>query len=38
MGRSFIAETVFSHLSKLKLIDTAQAAGYFVALHVLLLP
>lgn len=34
----FIAETVFSHPSKLALIDRARAAGYFVALHVLMLP
>jgi predicted ABC-type ATPase len=38
LGRSFIAETVFSHPSKLELIDTAQAAGYVVVLHVLLIP
>ncbi|MBE1551874.1 putative ABC-type ATPase [Mycobacterium sp. OAS707] len=38
LGRSFIAETVFSHPSKLELIDTAQAAGYTVALHALLIP
>jgi predicted ABC-type ATPase len=37
-GRQFIAETVFSHPSKLALIDQAQEAGYFVALHVLMLP
>jgi predicted ABC-type ATPase len=37
-GRSFIAETVFSHPSKLALINTAQAAGYTVALHVMLIP
>ncbi len=37
-GEQFIAETVFSHPSKLELIDEAQSAGYFVALHVLLLP
>jgi len=37
-GRQFIAETVFSHPAKLALIDQAQAAGYFVALHVLMLP
>lgn len=36
--RSFIAETVFSHPSKLELIDTARAAGYTVVLHVLLIP
>jgi predicted ABC-type ATPase len=38
LGRSFIAETVFSHPSKLELIDTAHAANYTVALHVLLIP
>lgn len=38
LGTSFIAETVFSHPSKLELIDTAHAAGYVVALHVLLIP
>jgi predicted ABC-type ATPase len=38
LSRSFIAETVFSHPSKLELIDTAQAADYTVALHVLLIP
>jgi predicted ABC-type ATPase len=37
-GRPFIAETVFSHPSKLALIDQAQKADYFVALHVLMLP
>lgn len=37
-GGQFIAETVFSHPSKLALIDHARAAGYFVALHVLMLP
>lgn len=34
----FIAETVFSHPSKLDLIGRARAAGYSVALHVLLTP
>ena len=38
LGRSFIAETVFSHPSKLELIDAAHAAGYTVVLHVLLIP
>lgn len=33
-----IAETVFSHPSKLDLIDEAHVAGYDVALHVLLVP
>jgi predicted ABC-type ATPase len=37
-GRSFIAETVFSHPSKLELIDQAHAAGYTVVLHVVLVP
>jgi predicted ABC-type ATPase len=37
-GNQFIAETVFSHPSKVALIDQAQEAGYFVALHVLMLP
>ena len=38
LGESFIAETVFSHPSKLELIDTAHAAGYIVVSHVLLIP
>ncbi|MCI4675784.1 zeta toxin family protein [Candidatus Mycolicibacterium alkanivorans] len=37
-GRSFIAETVFSHPSKLGLLAEAQAAGYIVALHVVIVP
>lgn len=37
-GRSFIAETVFSHASKLDLIRDAKTAGYQVVLHVLLVP
>lgn len=37
-GRSFIAETVFSHPSKLELIRSAQQAGYNVVLHVMLVP
>lgn len=37
-GRSFIAETVFSHRSKLDLIRSAQEAGYQVVLHALLVP
>jgi len=36
--RQFIAETVFSHPSKVALIDRAQEAGYFVAMHVLVVP
>lgn len=35
-GRSFIAETVFSHPSKLELIRQAKARGYTVFLHVVL--
>ncbi|WP_374025860.1 zeta toxin family protein [Mycobacterium sp. HNNTM2301] len=38
LGEPFIAETVFSHPSKLELIDTAQAAGYTVILHAVLIP
>lgn len=34
----FITETVFSHPSKLNLIDQAVAAGYYVKLHVLAVP
>lgn len=37
-GSSFIAETVFSHPSKLELIRAAREAGYVVVLHVLLIP
>ncbi|WP_137724175.1 zeta toxin family protein [Prescottella subtropica] len=37
-GESFIAETVFSHPSKLELIDRARAAGYVIVLHVVLVP
>lgn len=37
-GESFIAETVFSHPSKLELIDTAHSAGYTVVVHCLLIP
>jgi predicted ABC-type ATPase len=37
LDRSFIAETVFSHPSKLELIDTAHAADYTVVVHVLLI-
>jgi predicted ABC-type ATPase len=37
-GRSFIAETVFSHRSKLDLIRSAQGAAYQLVLHVMLVP
>lgn len=36
--RAFLAETVFSHPSKLELIRQAKDAGYAVALHVVLVP
>src|ERR1700759_17326 len=38
LGASFIAETVFSHPSKLELVDAAHAADYTIVLHVLLIP
>jgi predicted ABC-type ATPase len=34
----FIAETVFSHPSKLDLLREAAAAGYYTAVHVVLVP
>lgn len=34
----FLAETVFSHPSKLDLVDLAIAAGYTVSVHALLVP
>lgn len=37
-GRSFIAETVFSHESKLDLVRNAHAHGYTVVLHAVLIP
>ncbi|MGV9713716.1 zeta toxin family protein [Gordonia sp. NPDC003424] len=37
-GESFIAETVFSHPSKLDLLDAAHAAGYSVVVHAVLIP
>ncbi|SNT45303.1 zeta toxin family protein [Rhodococcoides kyotonense] len=37
-GESFIAETVFSHPSKLELVDAARRAGYVVVLHVIMVP
>lgn len=36
--RSFIGETVFSHPSKLDLVERALAAGYLVTLHVVVVP
>jgi predicted ABC-type ATPase len=38
LGASFIAETVFSHPSKLELIDAARDQDYTIVLHVLLIP
>jgi predicted ABC-type ATPase len=38
LGRSFIAETVFSHPSKLELLRAARAADFTVALHVVMIP
>jgi predicted ABC-type ATPase len=38
LGRPFVAETVFSHPSKLELIRDAHQANYIVVLHVLLIP
>ncbi|MCA2244351.1 AAA family ATPase [Mycobacterium sp. WUMAC-067] len=38
LGRSFIAETVFSHPSKLDLIHTAHRADFTVVLHAMLIP
>jgi predicted ABC-type ATPase len=35
---SFVAETVFSHPSKLQLIDDALAVGYQVSLHIIVVP
>lgn len=37
-GESFIAETVFSHPSKLDLIQRAPDVGYAVTLHVVVIP
>lgn len=36
--RSFSTETVFSHPSKLDLIDQANALGYLITLHVVMIP
>jgi predicted ABC-type ATPase len=38
LGESFIAETVFSHPSKLELLDDAQSHGYTVVVHAVLIP
>jgi predicted ABC-type ATPase len=37
-AKSFITETVFSHPSKVDLVDDTIARGYLVHLHVILLP
>jgi len=37
-GRPFIAETVFSHRSKLDLLRSARQGGYQVVLHAMLVP
>ncbi len=37
-GRSIIAETVFSHPSKLDFIRRATAAGYMTTMHVIMIP
>lgn len=37
-GKSFIAETVFSHPSKLELVSDAHEHGYTVALHAVMIP
>jgi len=36
--QSFVTETVFSHSSKVALIENAVAAGYVVSLHVMIIP
>lgn len=36
--RSFVTETVFSHPSKVDLIEAAVTAGYIVSLHVMIIP
>jgi predicted ABC-type ATPase len=36
--RSFATETVFSHPSKVELVEEAVAAGYLVTLHVVMVP
>lgn len=37
-GTSFVTETVFSHTSKVQLVLDARAAGFRVALHVVMIP
>jgi len=38
LRRPLVAETVFSHPSKLDLMDEARRGGYYVALHVIMVP
>jgi len=38
LRQPFIAETVCSHRSKLDLVRAARASGYYVALHVVMVP
>ncbi len=38
LGRNFVAETVFSHPSKLDLIRSARSQSFTVVLHALLIP
>ncbi len=38
LGRPLIAETVFSHPSKLEFIRAARDSGYYIALHVVMVP
>ncbi len=38
LGEPFIAETVFSHPSKLGLLDDARVHGYTIVLHAVLVP
>ncbi len=35
---SFVTETVFSHPSKVQLVDQAKQAGYLVTLHIVMVP
>ena len=36
--RSFVTETVFSHPSKIELLEQARASGYLTTLHVVMVP
>jgi predicted ABC-type ATPase len=36
--RSFVTETVFSHVSKVELLRAAMTAGYLVTMHVVMVP